>query len=103
MAMLPEDDILCSLNTTTLGPYSFQVFVSVAWTEKHCTGVKMPLGRRPSLKNTMSNRKRPLAKDIKQETAQPKKRRRTENLAPLELIIGQIDRRTTRSQQNMSG
>lgn len=99
--MLPENDVARFLNTTTLGPYSFRVFVSVAWTKKHIAEGEMPRGRRPSLKFLDFNRKRPLAKDIAKEPTRPAKRRKTgsnENNGDSILIIGQMDRRTTRSQ-----
>ena len=57
-----DTDVLAQYNLTTLGPYSFQVFVAAGYTAKHVT--KVSAGRRPIELDGNSHRKRPLAADI---------------------------------------
>lgn len=68
-------DVREEVNKTTLGLYSFRIFVDCAWSkQKVAKSGGLPLGARPVLKVGSSNRKRPCAGDIA-KTAAPKKRR----------------------------
>ena len=57
-----DQDVKDIVNSTTLGPYSFQAFVAAAWTS---TKVEtLPAGRRALESVGNSHRKRPLASEI---------------------------------------
>jgi len=68
-----DEDVTHNINKTTLGPYSFHVFVSAAWTELHTGGV-MPRGRRPLHLAGKAHFKRPLASQLKKEVGMEQKR-----------------------------
>ncbi len=58
-------DVARVYNSTTLGPYSFQVFVAAAWTAKKVQkGLSISAGRRSVTVVETSRRKRPLASQI---------------------------------------
>jgi hypothetical protein len=58
-------DVSEDVNSTTLGLYSFRIFVDCAWTtQKVDQAGGFPSGRHPLLGAGQSNHKRPLAKDI---------------------------------------
>ncbi|KAJ7603083.1 hypothetical protein FB45DRAFT_1124318 [Roridomyces roridus] len=92
--MLVQTDVQDIIDSTTLGTYSFQIFVDCAWSAKRVNqSNKVLKGRRPTEKG--GNRKRPRAEDIeatKAKAVQNKKRkleldeqeRRKENFAPCE-------------------
>jgi hypothetical protein len=62
------------MNSTTLGLYSFRVFVDCVYSlEKVAQSGGLPRGSRPLVSAGRSNRKRPLAADIA-KTEQPAKR-----------------------------
>ncbi|KAJ6628119.1 hypothetical protein B0H10DRAFT_1940673 [Mycena sp. CBHHK59/15] len=63
------------VNLTTLGLYSFRIFVDCGWTAQKLKAAKMtiPTGRRPVLAAGKGNCKRPLANQIARSAA-PKKR-----------------------------
>lgn len=82
--MKVEQDVKDKLNKTTLGPYSFQLFVQASWTmakiSKSATH-KIPRGRRPLITTEHGRLKRPLAADIRRTGRESKaKRPRTTNL-----------------------
>ena len=68
-----DQDVKDIVNSTTLGPYSFQAFVAAAWTS---TKVEtLPAGRRALESVGNSHRKRPLASDIaKTNSGGPRKK-----------------------------
>src|ERR1700683_5356591 len=70
-----DEDVTHNINKTTLGPYSFHVFVSAAWTELHTGGV-MPRGQRPLHLAGKSHFKSPLASQLKKEVVREQKRPR---------------------------
>lgn len=70
-----DDDVIHDVNKTTLGPYSFHVFVSAAWTELH-TGGMMPKGRRPLQLAGKSHFKRPLAAKLKKVGVREQRKRK---------------------------
>lgn len=61
-----------NLHSTTLGPYSFQVFVSAAWSLQKAP--TMPTGRRKSIKAGKTSLKRPLLKHLKESKGSGTKR-----------------------------
>lgn len=65
-------DVSETLNSATLGPYSFQAFVSTTWSKEKVTN--MPKGRRASIKSGPVAFKRPLAKDVKESKGGGNKR-----------------------------
>lgn len=79
-------DVREDYNLTTLGPYSFHVFVASAWTAKHVS--KVPQGRRPKLVAGRSHRKRPLAEDISKKDGSIRKRQKLEVKLATEEDIG---------------
>ncbi|KDR70587.1 hypothetical protein GALMADRAFT_214364 [Galerina marginata CBS 339.88] len=91
--VMPMDyDVRNIFNVTTLGPYSFSVFIQAAWTEKKVGGSK-PKGCRPLEIVGASHRKRPLVSNIKNKEPAKKKQRNIlangpENCEPSELNTG---------------
>ncbi|KAJ7020491.1 hypothetical protein C8F04DRAFT_1196534 [Mycena alexandri] len=67
-------DVKADVNDTTLGLYSFRIFVDCVWSVQKLKGTPLPRGPRPLVTIGQSNRKRPLAEEIA-KTAAPKKRR----------------------------
>lgn len=67
-------DVREDVNKTTLGLYSFRIFVDCVWSAKTVASVKLPSGPRPLLTAGHSNRKRPLSNAI-ERTGAPKKLR----------------------------
>ena len=62
-----QDDVSDVVNNTTLGPYSFRVFVDCGWTEKRMKQSKAApqlIGRRPIQQVSHGKRKRPLLETI---------------------------------------
>ncbi|KAJ3846251.1 hypothetical protein EV368DRAFT_70070 [Lentinula lateritia] len=63
-------DFTKSVNDSTLGPYSFKVFVDAAWTQEHIQQAKSAssarhlIGRRPTLRSGHANVKRPKKENI---------------------------------------
>lgn len=83
--MRSTDDVAHNINRTTLGPYSFHVLVATAWTGSHVAAGAMPRGRRTTKAVGSSNRKRPLADDILQQTKRAKRQKTLqgkENMIP---------------------
>ncbi|KAJ3573001.1 hypothetical protein NP233_g2714 [Leucocoprinus birnbaumii] len=71
-----QDDIMKIHNSTTVGPYSFQVFVSaLSWTATKVKSIGIPVGRRPREKVNRGVRKRPLKSDISKTAPKPKRSR----------------------------
>jgi hypothetical protein len=68
-----KDDVIHEHNKTTLGPYSFAVFVAAAWTEKHIAG-SVPKGHRPKNNVGNSHWKRPTAAAIKEQARKAAKK-----------------------------
>ncbi|KAF8954277.1 hypothetical protein BDZ97DRAFT_2081817 [Flammula alnicola] len=85
-----DHDVRNIFSSTTLGPYSFSVFIQGAWTEKK-VGDEVPKGRRPLQAISSSRRKRPRASDFKTSGEPAKKKPKnilannTENIEPVEL------------------
>ncbi|KAJ3554371.1 hypothetical protein NP233_g12435 [Leucocoprinus birnbaumii] len=77
-------------NKTTLGPYSFQVFVSALWTDVKVK--KIPTGRRATeYSDGQSVRKRPLADEIRKTGPRvPNKRRRHHFLCNDNILVEDI-------------
>ena len=100
-----DHDVKNIVNKTTLGPYSFDVFVQGAWTTKKTN--KVPKGRRPlqAVSGTGgTRRKRPLAADILKTVPQPPSKKLKnllanddENILPVEL-----NTRVTRSGRRLA-
>ena len=67
-------DVLAEYNLTTLGPYSFQVFVAAGFTAKHITSLSV--GRRPLEVDGKSHRKRPYAQEVAKTEGPSAKRKR---------------------------
>ncbi|KAF7965872.1 hypothetical protein HWV62_41174 [Athelia sp. TMB] len=78
VAVPQADDVSQEVNKTTIGPYSFHVFVAAAWTLKHI-GDSAPRGRRPLLKLNGSYTKRAKVEDLKRGVGRPSKRKRLNN------------------------
>jgi hypothetical protein len=70
-----DEDVTHDINKTTLGPHSFHIFVSAAWTELHTGGV-MPRGQRPLHFAGNSHFKHTLASQLKKEVVREQKRPR---------------------------
>lgn len=68
------DDVAQEVNQTTIGPYSFHIFVAAAWTLKHI-GDSAPKGRRPLVKVDGSYTKCARIVDLKRAVGRPSKRR----------------------------
>ena len=67
-------------NSTTLGPYSFQIFVALAWTAKKvANGQSISAGRRTVTVVGTARRKRPLAAEIA-KTAQKSSKKSLRNM-----------------------
>ncbi|KAJ7106431.1 hypothetical protein C8R43DRAFT_1140555 [Mycena crocata] len=66
-------DVKDEVNVTTLGLYSFRIFVDCVWSVQRIGEKPLPLGRRKVVGANQSVRKRPLAEKIAQTSA-PKKR-----------------------------
>jgi len=62
-----ENDVIHELNKTTLGPYSFHVFVSASWTVLHTVN-GLPQGWRPLEVVGKSHMKRPKVADMKKKS-----------------------------------
>ena len=73
------------VNTTTLGPYSFRVFIDCGWTEKRMASVPKPVGRRASEHVDHGKRKRPTVEAIAR-TGKKTKKAVPIGVAPLELM-----------------
>jgi hypothetical protein len=101
-----EDDVIHDVNRTTLGPYSFHVFVSAAWTELH-TGGMMPKGRRPLQLAGKSHFKRPLAVELKKVGVREQRKRKQmhrtdENTIPeQDGVEGSLLQRKTRARYHL--
>ncbi|KAJ7159319.1 hypothetical protein C8R43DRAFT_1234061 [Mycena crocata] len=69
-------DVRDDVNETTLGLYSFRIFVDCAWTAQKVakTMEGLPRGPRPTVHAGRSNRKRPLAADIARSAAPKRKK-----------------------------
>lgn len=60
-----EQDVKHCVNETTLGPYSFRIFVDAAWTQEHMVKAgKVGPGRRKRISAGPANLKRPRIADI---------------------------------------
>lgn len=71
---LLSKDVSNDVNKTTLGPYSFLVFVEADWTSKTLREMQnLPATRRYATKQGRSTRKRPLAESIRSRE-KPRKR-----------------------------
>ncbi|KAJ3557120.1 hypothetical protein NP233_g11824 [Leucocoprinus birnbaumii] len=90
-----QDDITKIYNNTTVGPYSFQVFVSaLKWTAAKVKVSGVPAGRRPSSKVNHGVQKRLLMSEIQKAIPAPKRPRIsllavetvTENQDPMEQV-----------------
>jgi len=68
------EDVKNVLDVSTLGPYSFNVFMQGSWTATKVSNI--PKGRRPlvsvSMAGSISQRKHPLAADITRTVKQPR-------------------------------
>ncbi|KAJ7631609.1 hypothetical protein DFH06DRAFT_1337586 [Mycena polygramma] len=91
-------DVKAEVNDTTLGLYSFRIFVDCVWSTQKIPDESILRGRRPLQTVGQSNRKRPRAEDIG-KTAAPKKRRvsmvEVENVDPSE---GRVTRSQSKKQ-----
>lgn len=88
-------DVSKVYNSTTLGPYSFQVFVAAAWTAKKLLkGVSISAGRRSVKVVEKARRKRPLASQIA-KTAQGGVKKNIANM--LRVDNSHPDQMTTRA------
>ncbi|KAJ6562957.1 hypothetical protein B0H10DRAFT_1966315 [Mycena sp. CBHHK59/15] len=67
-------DVREEVNKTTLGLYSFRIFVDCVWSAKHVKKGGLPPGHHPFVTLGQLNRKCPLAESIAR-TAAPKKKR----------------------------
>ncbi|KDR73757.1 hypothetical protein GALMADRAFT_212561 [Galerina marginata CBS 339.88] len=95
--VMPMDhDVRNIFNATTLGPYSFSVFIQAAWTEKKVGGSK-PKGCRPLEIVGASHRKRPLVSNIKNKEPAKKKRRNILANGPENCEPSELNTRTMRS------
>jgi hypothetical protein len=68
-----ENDVIHELNKTTLGPYSFHVFVSASWTVLYIVS-GLPWGQRHLEVVGESHMKCPRAADMKKESGGAVKR-----------------------------
>ncbi|KDR76076.1 hypothetical protein GALMADRAFT_210772 [Galerina marginata CBS 339.88] len=96
-----DHDVKNIYSSTTLGPYSFSVFIQCAWTVKK-VGDTVPKGCRPLHAISHSQYKRPLASDIKANEPAKKKPKNIladglENAEPADL-----NTRTMRSGRKLS-
>lgn len=57
-------DFTKCVNDSTLGPYSFKVFVDAAWTQEHLDTANVFVGRRPTIHIGSANLKRPRKQNI---------------------------------------
>lgn len=87
-------DVSQVYNSTTLGLYSFRVFVDAIWSLAKVTNI--PMGRRPLEIIGKSHRKRPLADDIKKTAVRISKKPKVnmlvgkENSVPPEIEIRKL-------------
>ena len=72
-----DEDVTHDMHKMTLGPYSFQIFMSDAWTELHIGGV-MPQGWRPLHLAGKSHFKHSLASQLKEVVREQKRPRHKE-------------------------
>ncbi|KAJ7035751.1 hypothetical protein C8F04DRAFT_1341690 [Mycena alexandri] len=93
-------DVKADVNDTTLGLYSFRIFVDCVWSVQKLKGTPLPRGPRPLVTIGQSNRKRPLAEEIA-KTAAPKKRRISLDLIENVDLGAADDRILTRSQRKL--
>ncbi|KAJ7176357.1 hypothetical protein C8R43DRAFT_1198025 [Mycena crocata] len=83
-------DVRDDVNETTLGLYSFRIFVDCAWTAQKVakTMEGLPRGPRPTVHAGRSNRKRPLAADIARSAAPKRKKVRIEEQENVDISAG---------------
>ncbi|KAJ7801804.1 hypothetical protein B0H14DRAFT_3782432 [Mycena olivaceomarginata] len=86
-------DVRDEVNSTTLGLYSFRIFVDCAWmTQKVAVSGGLPVGRREVNTIGQSNRKRPLASDIAKHDRAKKPRQALEEKENIDVSEGIMTR-----------
>ena len=96
-----ESDVSEVKNMTTLGPYSFRVFVDCAWTKLHMGKEKNATGRRPVKQVGHGRRKRPMAEEV-EKTGKKVKKATHVGAPPLDDIINTASTKTGKAKVGSS-